>query len=132
MFNYLKTSLRRKIRKKIARRVTKEYPPRIDTFDLQNIGKIEFANWENPLVRQIKIDNNMIDFFKQFIKEGDLAIDIGANIGDTTVPIALCTGITGLTLGFDPNPFPFKILEKNAMLNKDKMKIIPLPYAISK
>jgi FkbM family methyltransferase len=73
----------------------------------------------------------MISFFKQFIKEGDLAIDIGANIGDTTVPMALCTGVTGLTLGFDPNPFPFKILEKNASLNRDKMKLIPLPYAIS-
>jgi FkbM family methyltransferase len=130
MFNYLKNALQRKIRKKIARRVTKEYPPKIDTFNLQ-IGTIEFANWDNPLVKPIKIDDNMIDFFKQFIKEGDLAIDIGANIGDTTVPIALCTGVTGLTLGFDPNPFPFKILEKNATLNKDKMKMVPLPYAIS-
>lgn len=127
MFNYFRNSFRRKK----ARRITKEYPARIDTFDLGDKGKIEFANWTNPLVRQIKIDADTIDFFKQFIKEGDFAIDIGANIGETTVPIALCTGATGLTLGFDPNPFPFKILETNATLNKDKMKIAAIPYAIS-
>jgi FkbM family methyltransferase len=73
----------------------------------------------------------MISFFKQFVKEGDLAIDVGANIGDTTVLIALCTGPTGLTIGFDPNPFPFKILEKNASLNQGKLNIVPVNCAIT-
>ena len=127
MFNYFKASFRRQQ----ARRVTQEYPPRIDTFDVKGFGKVEFANWGNPLVEQISLNAETIGFFKQFIKEGDLAIDIGANIGDTTVPIALCTGVTGMTIGFDPNPYPFKILEKNATLNRDKMNIIPVPYAIS-
>ena len=58
-------------------------------------------------------------------------IDIGANIGDTTVPMALAAGSTGITLGFDPNPYVFKILEKNTTLNKDKQNIVPLPYAIT-
>ena len=128
MFNYLKESF---LRKK-ARRITREYPPKVDTFDLKGMGKVEFANWDNPLITPIKLDSKMIDFFKQFIKEGDLAIDIGANIGDTTVPIALCTGITGMTIGFDPNPYVYKILEKNATLNAGKMNIIPAPYAITK
>ena len=128
MLKYLKASLRRKI----ARRITKEYPPKIDTFKIEKIGTIEFANWDNPLVTPIKLDAQMIDFFRQFIKEGDLAIDIGANIGDTTVPMGLCTGITGMTIGFDPNPFVYKILEKNATLNSGKINIVPVPYAISK
>ena len=127
MFNYIKNSL---LRKK-ARRVTQEYPPKIDTFDLGKYGAIEFANWSNPLVTQIKIDAAMVEFFNQFVKEGDLAIDIGANIGDTTVPMALCSGTSGLSLGFDPNPVVFKILQKNASLNTDKYKIVPQPYAIS-
>lgn len=128
MINYFKESFKRKR----ARRITSEYPPKVEVFDLKNLGKIEFANWSNPLVSHITIDSDMIEFFRQFIKEGDLAIDIGANIGDTTVPMALCTGISGLTLGFDPNPYVFKILEKNASLNKDKMNLIPVPFAISK
>ena len=73
----------------------------------------------------------MVDFFKKFIKKGDLIIDIGANIGDTTVPMALAAGSSGITFGFDPNPYVFKILEVNASLNKEKQNIIPLLYAIT-
>lgn len=127
MFKYFRDSFRRKK----ARRVTQEYPPKLDLFELKDHGKVEFANWSNPLVSAIKLSSEMIDFFRQFIKEGDLAIDIGANIGDTTVPLALCTGTSGLTLAFDPNPYVFKILRKNATLNADKVNIVPLPYAIS-
>jgi len=127
MFNYFKESFKRKK----ARRVTQEYPARIDTFQLDNIGTVEFANWENPLITPITLDPHLVGFYKQFIKEGDLAIDIGANIGDTTVPMGLCTGATGLTIGFDPNPYVFKILEKNATLNAGKMNIVPFRCAIS-
>lgn len=128
MFKYLRDSFKRKK----ARRFTREYPPKVDVFELKDIGKVEFANWSNPLVPAIKLSSQMIDFFGQFIKEGDLAIDIGANVGDTTVPMALCAGKSGLSLAFDPNPYVFKILQKNAMLNADKVNIVPLPYAISK
>jgi FkbM family methyltransferase len=127
MFSYIKNSLARKR----ARRITQEYPPQIETFDLGKYGAIEFANWSNPLVPQIKIDSAMVEFFNQFIKEGSFAIDIGANIGDTTVPMALCTGKSGLTIGFDPNPFVFKILQTNASLNQDKYHLVPQLYAIS-
>jgi len=114
MFNYLKNSF---LRKK-ARRITKEYPPIIEDFDLGSFGIYQFANWSNPLVPRITIDRPMIEFYNQFIKDGDLAIDIGANIGDTTVPMAISTSKNGLTIGFDPNPYVFKILEKNSTLNK--------------
>jgi FkbM family methyltransferase len=45
--------------------------------------------------------------------------------------MALCTGMTGITIGFDPNPYVFKILETNANLNKDKYVIHPHRCAIS-
>jgi len=45
--------------------------------------------------------------------------------------MALCTGTSGVTLGFDPNPYVFKILEKNASLNAGKYVIHPQNYAIS-
>jgi len=127
MFNYLRASFRRKK----ARLITQEYPAKIDTFDLQNFGKVEFANWENPLTTPIKLNPSSVGFFKQFIKEGDLVIDIGANIGAITVPMAICAGRDGLTLGFDPNPYVYKILEVNASLNRDKTNIHPVPFAIS-
>ncbi len=127
MLNYLKNSFARKK----ARRITQEYPPKVEVFDCGRYGQVEFANWANPLAPPIKIDLPMVEFFNQFIKEGDLVIDIGANIGDTTVPMALSAGETGMTIGFDPNPYVFKILQKNSTLNKGKYVIEPQNLAIS-
>jgi FkbM family methyltransferase len=127
MFNYFRNSFKRKR----ARRITSEYPARVDNFYVEGMGNIEFANWDNPLIRPIKLHSHMIAFFRKYISEGDLAIDIGANIGDTTVPMGLCTGASGLTIGFDPNPYVFKILQKNASLNTGRMKIDTVPCAIS-
>lgn len=127
ILDYFKQSFRRKR----ARRITSEYPAKITSFHLEREEKVDFANWENPLVNPITITQQMVDFFKKFIQPGDLVIDIGANIGDTTVPMALAAGAGGITLGFDPNPYVYKILEVNASLNKDKLTIIPLQYAIT-
>ena len=127
MFKYFKESFRRKK----ARRITAEYPPVINSYDLPKDGQIEFANWSNPLVEQIEISQSYVDFFRKYIKEGDLVIDIGANIGDTTVPMAIAAGKNGITLGFDPNHYIFKILDKNASLNKQKTNIIPYLNAIT-
>ena len=128
MISYFRKSLARKR----ARRITREYPPIIERVELAKDDPVDFANWSNPLVKPFVLTQHTVDFFKKFIKEGDLAIDIGANIGDTTVPMALAAGKSGLTLGFDPNPYVFKILEANAALNKDKTNMVPLRYAISK
>ena len=127
----LKEIIKRKIVKKIARRVTKEYPAIIKTIPLSQEGVIQFASWSNPLVKPFTITQNMVDFFKRFVKPGDLAIDIGANIGDTTVPMALAAGPAGLVLAFDPNPMVFKILEQNARLNPGKQNIRPFLFAIT-
>lgn len=127
MLNDLKNSIKRKI----ARRITKEYPIKIDTFKLNDYGVIQFANWENPLVTPEVISQNNIDFFRKFLKEGDLAIDIGANIGYLTVLMSLIVGKQGLTLAFDPNPYVYKILLENSKLNPDLTNIQTFNYAIT-
>jgi FkbM family methyltransferase len=127
MIKYLKESFRRKS----ARRFTKEYPAITSSFNLEKDGIVEFANWDNPLVSRIILTQTKINFFKQFIKEGDLVIDIGANTGDTTVPMGIAAGKTGTTLGFDPNPYVYKILEANTKLNKERTNIVAYPCAIS-
>lgn len=127
MFSYFVNSFKRKI----ARRITKEYPTTIDFFDTKAYGKIKFANWDNPLVEKKDIPEDSIEFFKKFIKEGDLVIDIGANIGHTSVPMSVACGKTGLTLSFDPNPFVFKVLAENATLNPQLSNIQPFNFAIT-
>ena len=127
MIKYLINSFKRKL----ARRVTKKYPTQIDTFDINGFGKIKFANWNNPLVKPKVFSSNQIDFFGKFLKEGDLAIDIGANIGHMTIPIAIAVGKKGMVLGFDPNPYVFEILLENSKLNPDVTNINAFNYAIS-
>jgi FkbM family methyltransferase len=51
-----------------------------------------------------------VDFYQRFLTKGAVAIDIGAHTGDTTVPMALAAGNTGLVLAFEPNQYVYKIL----------------------
>lgn len=127
MLSYLK----RKLEKWKTQTTFKEYGHRIQTYNLPKDGKIDFAVWLNPLEKPKKITQGSVDFFRKFIKEGDLAVDIGSHMGDTTVPMALAAGVTGNVLAFDPNPHVFKILTVNTSLNKEKINITPLPYAIT-
>ena len=127
LLKYLKATFARKK----ARRFFSEYPIEVSSFNLTNEGKVEFGNWKNPLTSPVVITQQQVNFFKRFIPKGSLAIDIGGNIGDTTVPMGLAAGKEGVVLGFDPNPHVFKVLEANSALNKDKTNIIPLPFAIT-
>jgi FkbM family methyltransferase len=127
MFNYF----RNKLARKKARRVFSEYPIEVDTYDLPQEGKVDFANWRNPLLQPKVITQTEVNFFKQFVPKGSLAIDIGGNTGDTTVPMALAAGTAGQVLTFDPNPHVFKVLEANAGLNKDKTNIAAFPFGIA-
>ena len=127
LFQYIK----KKLERRKARRVFQEYPFEIQAFTLPGEGEAQFANWKNPLNAPLILSHETVDFFRQFIPKGSLAIDIGANTGDTTVPMALAAGKEGLVIGFDPNPHVFKILEANVGLNLDKTNIVALPFAIT-
>ncbi len=127
MINYLSKSIKRKI----ARRFTRKYPTRIDNYSIDGYGDIQFTNWENPLVESKEISLNNIKFFKKFINDGDLVVDIGSNIGHMTTAMSLAAGKNGITLAFDPNPFVYEILLKNSKLNPDLTNIHPFNYAIS-
>lgn len=127
MTNYFIKSYRRKV----ARRITKKYPIRIDSFDLEGIGEIKFANWENPLIEKKEISIDNIDFFRKFLSEGDFAIDIGSNIGLMTTEMAIVNGKEGLTLAFDPNPYVYEVLSENIKLNPDKTNMLAHNVAIT-
>ncbi len=99
------------------------------TFHLADEGDVQFAEWLHAVSAEPVITQAKVDFFKRFIRTGDLAIDIGAHEGDTTVPMALAAGREGTVLAIDPNPFVFKVLAENAGLNLTKTHIIPLNFA---
>ena len=125
LFSYLKDSFARKK----ARRIFQNFGYRIDSFQLKEEGKVDYANWLNPLLQPKKVTQEEVDFFKSIIRKDSLVIDIGANTGDLTVPIALATGNKGMVLALDPNTQVFAVLAANAKLNKEKTNIVPLQFA---
>jgi FkbM family methyltransferase len=121
------------LRKKVARwkekRTFKEYGFRLLTYRLERDGEVQFAEWLHTPSATDVITQEKVDFYRTFIREGDLVIDIGAHEGDTTVPMALAAGKQGTVLGIDPNPHVFKVLTENAKLNPSKTNIIALNFA---
>ncbi len=109
-----------------------EFGYKLKSFQLEGYGKIDYAHWLNPFSYSMIVSSSQLNFFKKFINNGDFVIDIGANIGDTGLPMGLAAGAGGTVLALEPNPHLYKILKVNSTLNKDKLNLIPLPYAATK
>ncbi len=107
----------------------KVYGHRIQVIDLPRDGRVEYARWLAPKARDLVLNQSELDELRTFIRDGDLAIDIGSAVGDSTLPIALACGGSGAVIAFEPNPFTFAILAANSVLNPGRANIIPIPYA---
>lgn len=51
------------------------------------------------------------------VKEGDVVLDIGANIGYYTLLFARLVGDQGKVFAFEPDPVNFSLLERNVLIN---------------
>jgi FkbM family methyltransferase len=121
--------IRRKIEERREKKRFHEYQFQVVDFQLAKDGRVQYAQWLHPGEFGNEVRQENVDFYREFVKEGDFIIDIGANEGDTTVPMALAAGKKGLTLALEPNPHVFKVLEANAGLNKESTNIVPLNFA---
>lgn len=54
---------------------------------------------------------------REFLREGSVAVDVGANIGDLTIPMAEMVGTSGRLFAIEPRPELFNILCANLALN---------------
>ncbi|MGH9681202.1 MAG: FkbM family methyltransferase [Candidatus Acidiferrales bacterium] len=107
----------------------KTYGFKIKTFDLPDDGTIECAQWLHPKDLGTNITQAAVNALRKFLSPGDVALDIGAHSGDSSIPIALAVGKQGCVLAFEPNRYVFPVLKKNSELNADRTKIIPLMFA---
>ena len=107
----------------------REFPHEVVTFDLPREGAIRFARWQHPGETAKVVTEESVDALRAFLREGDVAIDIGAHTGDSTLPIALAVGRRGRVFALEPNPYVFKVLAANAALNPGKAHITPLMFA---
>jgi len=82
---------------------------------------IEFFLYDSPAFKNFLQDNpherGEVKFLESVVEEGMDAIDIGANIGITTVAVAKRIGRRGKLYSFEPTPQYFNILKKNVPSN---------------
>jgi len=57
--------------------------------------------------------------YAEFVKRGDVVVDIGANIGAHTLPLARLAGQTGKVIAVEPTSWAVAKLKKNISLNPD-------------
>jgi len=107
----------------------KRYGYAIAAYNLPREGRVEVAQWLHPGASRAPPPQAAVDQLRRFLCAGDVAVDIGAHTGDTTLPIALAVGPSGLVLALEPNSHVFPVLERNASLNPDKTRIMPLMFA---
>ena len=127
MFDYLK----RKLTRYQQKRTFQEYGYEVKQFDIPGVGGLDYAQWQHPFEGEKTMDAESLAFYRLFLQKGDLAIDIGAHTGDTSVPMAFVAGKVGCVLAIEPNKYVYKVLEKNAQLNLDHTNIIPLNFAVT-
>jgi FkbM family methyltransferase len=107
----------------------REYPSEIQSFTLPTDGEVRFATWRHPGETPKTISQDGVNALREFLREGDVAIDIGAHTGDSTMPMALAVGPRGAVFALEPNPYVFKVLALNATLNPRTTRIVPLMFA---
>ncbi|HEX6791262.1 MAG TPA: FkbM family methyltransferase [Candidatus Krumholzibacteria bacterium] len=122
-------AIARKIRRRRDRRTFREYGHEVKRFTLERDGEVEYAQWLHPFEKPKTIRQADVDGWRAFLRDGDVAIDIGAHTGDTSVPMALACGPRGLVVAVEPNPHVFRVLEANAALNAGRAHILPLNLA---
>lgn len=75
-------------------------------------------------------ENTEIDFINNFLKEGDIFIDIGSNIGLFSLNASVKVGPRGKIVSFEPTPVTYNRLIENINLNGFN-NIKPFQIAIS-
>ncbi len=57
--------------------------------------------------------------YRSLVRPGDTVLDIGANIGAHTLPLAQLVGPSGRVVAFEPTQFAFTKLQRNLALNPE-------------
>lgn len=77
----------------------------------------------NPAIALYDIggyENAETKLFESHINEGDVVIDLGANIGYYTLIATKLVGVNGIVYAFEPDPTNFSFLKKSVEINNYK------------
>lgn len=88
--------------------------------DLPKGGKVKFSYCETLGISTILyglFEKNEIEYLCRNIKNGDVVIDIGANIGLYSVVFGCAAGLNGKVISVEPIPDNIKRIKENIQLN---------------
>jgi FkbM family methyltransferase len=68
---------------------------------------------------------------QQYLRPGDVFLDVGANIGYFTVLAAACVGDRGHVYAFEPEPRNFQLLQDNVELNGFSSRVTSMQVALT-
>ncbi len=96
------------------------------------------VNWELDLREGIdfsifllgSFEPSTVRAYSSHLKEGDVVLDIGANIGAHTLLIAKIVGPSGRVIAFEPTNYAFAKLRQNLALNPDLAERVTLVQAM--
>lgn len=85
----------------------------VNSNEMNPVLRRTFENYAANLVHE----KATTDLFEKTVKEGDVVLDLGANIGYFTLLAAKLTGPNGKVFSFEPEPKNFQYLKKNIEIN---------------
>ena len=120
---------------KKARDAYVDSPTKILSFESKFRIKVDIRerhDWSlyKKMLKGKTLEPNVLNFIKNVLKEGDIFIDIGANIGYYSLLAASIVGKSGKIYSFEPTPQTYLKFRENLVLNSFN-NIIPYRLAIS-
>lgn len=77
-----------------------------------------------------RFEYDVYNAYKHALTEGSVVLDIGANIGAHTLPIAELVGQTGRVYAFEPTIFAIEKLRKNLLCNPQLAERVTVHHAL--
>jgi FkbM family methyltransferase len=86
-----------------------------------DVGPVLFPAWDKIMLPAIESNGNWepteSEWLRTQLREGMVALDIGANVGYHVITMARAVGETGRIVAFEPDPFNFELLRCNLLIN---------------
>ncbi len=96
------------------------FPPFVE-LETSRYGRMLFPRNDQYVGRSFReygeFSEGEVEIFTHFVQRGAIVLDVGANIGAHTVPLAQLTGPEGVVVAFEPQRILHQILCANLALN---------------
>ncbi len=77
-------------------------------------------------------DPDTVSIVRKFVRESDICLDIGANVGAITLALAQKTGVSGKVYSFEPGGMTYGRLSRNLELNPNYLSVVqPIKKGLS-